>query len=253
VLPANLSNWSSHLQLRLRQNWRKLLIILIVVTLAALIHARSAAILRYLSALWAGDADPVWPHAILLSVSALAGISSTIGLLLESHKRKDHRLHEVAASIVICGVMIELICTICLFVIDERISLAQQAKIIELLPRELDDTSRDKMASCRPLVHAPVQVQSLYADSEGYRLASQVIHALYKGGMEVDDKRGQAELDLTKPQPFGVYVEGPASEVPFVLCLAKAIRETKELSGTVAKQIPDQYPLAVYVGLKPVD
>jgi hypothetical protein len=135
VLPANLSNWFSHLQLRLRHNWRKLLIILIVATLAAIIHARSAAILKYLSALWAGDADPVWPHAILLSVGVLAGISSTIGLLLESRKRKDHLWHEVAASIVICGVVIELFCTICLFVIDERISNRQKETIISLEAR----------------------------------------------------------------------------------------------------------------------
>lgn len=191
-------------------------------------------------------------HSVLLGGEVLATMAVGLGIIWEAPEQPKER-HLIATRLVIWGIIVETLCSVGLFAFDESISHAQQEQIIALLPRELGAISRVKIALCSTLQGAPVQVQSLYADSEGYRLASEVIDALHTGGIAVDDKRGRAELDLTRPQPFGVFVEGSQSEVPFVLCLANAIRETKELSGTVAKQIPDRYPLAVYIGLKPVD
>ena len=207
---------------------------------------------EYLSAVWAGTENPLWPHLVLVPGSVLAGIAVGAGIVLERPKFSE-AIQRVAFWLVVLGIAIESICTVSLFLVDERISAAQESKIISLLPRELSAVSRAKFASCSQIPHTPVQVQSLYADSEGYRLGSEIMDALHGAGIEVDDKRGQAELDLTKPQPFGLNVEGPQSQVPFIICLANSIRATKELSGTVAKQIPNKYPLAVYVGLKPID
>jgi hypothetical protein len=35
----------------------------------------TAAILTYVSKLWAGEADPLWPHVVLLSLAVLASIA----------------------------------------------------------------------------------------------------------------------------------------------------------------------------------
>jgi hypothetical protein len=191
-------------------------------------------------------------HCLLIGGEVLATVAVGLGILWEAPEQPKER-HLIATRLVIWGIVFETLCSVGLFAFDEAISHVQQEKIIALSPRELDSISRAKIASCSVLPGAPVLVQSLYADSEGYRLASEIMDALHKGGIAVDDGRGRAEIDLTRPQPFGVFVEGPQSEVPFVLCLAKSIRETKELSGTVAKRIPDRYPLSVYVGLKPID
>jgi hypothetical protein len=205
----------------------------------------------YIGHFFSGDVDPTAPHAVLIAAAVIGGLLVGIGIIWEA--ARDGHLWTLPTACVLIGVIVEAGATVVLFEFDEGITHAQQAQIIALLPRELGTTSRAKIASCNGLAHAPVQIQSLYADSEGYRLGSEIMKALERGNIAVDDKRGQAELDLTRPQPFGLYIEGPESEVPFVLCLTAAIRETKELSGTVAKQIPDKYPLAVYVGLKQVD
>ncbi|HWG68719.1 MAG TPA: hypothetical protein VN692_04800 [Steroidobacteraceae bacterium] len=100
--------------------------------IATIIHAKIAAILAYFSAVWAGEATPGWPHAILLFISIGGAAVCAVGIVFEAEKRKSHPLHRIAEKLVIWGVVIEALCTISLFVFDERISNAQESKIVEL-------------------------------------------------------------------------------------------------------------------------
>jgi len=129
---------------------RRLVIILTVAAIAAIIHIRAAAILTYFSAVWSGDADPSWPHGILLGISLMAGAVVTVGIVYEAVEYKEHSLHRVAKWLVIWGVVVESFCTVALFVFDERISNAQQSKIIALetriAARHLDEDQRSIIA-----------------------------------------------------------------------------------------------------------
>jgi hypothetical protein len=93
--------------------------------------------LTYLSALFSGTTEPFWPHLILISGSVLAGIAVGAGILLESNEYSTS-VHRLANWLVIVGVVIESVCTVCLFVFDEGISGAQQSKIIALETKHLD-------------------------------------------------------------------------------------------------------------------
>jgi hypothetical protein len=53
----------------------------------------------YFSAVWAGEAEPLWPHVILLSVSIFAAFTVGAGILLESPKYSD-AVHRVATWLV---------------------------------------------------------------------------------------------------------------------------------------------------------
>jgi hypothetical protein len=90
--------------------------------------------LTYLSAVWAGAADPFWPHLFLLSATTIAAIAVGVGIVLEQPKYSPALL-KVATWLVIGGVFVEALCSISLFVFDERISQAQQEKIIALEER----------------------------------------------------------------------------------------------------------------------
>jgi len=90
-----------------------------------------AAMLTYLSNFFSGEADPLWPHVVLLTVSVLSSFAVAGGIILESPKYSAS-VHRIATWLVIGGVAIEALCTIFLFVFDEGISNAQQEKIIAL-------------------------------------------------------------------------------------------------------------------------
>jgi hypothetical protein len=101
-----------------------------------------AAMLTYFSTVWAGEADPLWPHAILLSVSIIAAFTVGAGILLESPKYSA-AVHRIATWLVLGGIAVESLCTIALFVFDERISGAQQSKIISLQARSWTEAQFD--------------------------------------------------------------------------------------------------------------
>jgi hypothetical protein len=109
---------------------------------------RMADICTYLSGLWSGNSDAFWPHLILLSGSVLAGIAVGAGIIFES-PRYSASIHRIATWLVISGVFVESLCTICLFVVDERISDGQNAKIItlesRLSARTLSDSDIDHL------------------------------------------------------------------------------------------------------------
>lgn len=97
--------------------------------------------LTYLSNVWAGTTDPLWPHIILLSVSIIAAFTVGAGILFESSKYSAG-VHKVATWLVLGGIAVEALCTVFLFVFDERISAAQQSKIIVLEKRIASRTFR---------------------------------------------------------------------------------------------------------------
>ena len=94
--------------------------------------------LTYLSAVLSGEAEPFWPHFVLLSVSIVAAFAVGFGILLESPKYSA-AIHKAATWLVLGGIAIESACTVLLFVFDEGVSSAlqstissQQLKILDL-------------------------------------------------------------------------------------------------------------------------
>jgi hypothetical protein len=67
-------------------------------------------------------------HFVLISGSVLAGIAVGAGIIFESNEYSASA-HRVEKWLVIGGVAIESICTVCLFVFDEGISRSQQTRI----------------------------------------------------------------------------------------------------------------------------
>jgi hypothetical protein len=133
-------------------------------------QTRTAAILTYISGLWAGTEDPFWPHLILLSGSVLAGIAVGAGILYERPKYSE-AVHGVATWLVIVGVAVESVCTICLFAIDERISGTQQSTIIgldkEIAPRRLSDEQQKQLGQwLTPFAGKTARVSSYALDFE---------------------------------------------------------------------------------------
>jgi hypothetical protein len=125
---------------------------LIIAITHTAIHAIMAVSYAYLSAVWAGSENPVWPHLVLVPLSAIAGIAVGAGIIFERSKYSE-KVQLIAFWLVVLGVAIESVCTIGLFVVDERISGAQQSKIgaqnreiIELekriAPREINKDER---------------------------------------------------------------------------------------------------------------
>jgi hypothetical protein len=105
--------------------------------------------LTYVSEFTSGGLEPFWPHFWLLSVSVLASFSVGAGIIFESPKYSTS-INQAATCLVICGVIIEAVCTIALFVFDEGISSSQQSKIIaletRLAPRFISVDGRNRIA-----------------------------------------------------------------------------------------------------------
>jgi hypothetical protein len=129
-----------------------------------------AAMAAYLRSFFSGGVDPGWPHGILLSITVLASFAVATGILLERPKYPEAE-HRTATWLVLCGVAIEAICTIVLFVFDEGISSRQQSaieiqrdKIIELDKRIAEDQQSliwlqmprhlGQVAKCREILRA---------------------------------------------------------------------------------------------------
>src|SRR5437868_1817550 len=84
--------------------------------------------LTYLSAFFDGTAEPFWPHFWLLTISIVAAFGVGAGIILESPKYSAST-HRIATGLVLGGIAIESLCTVCLFAFDEGISNAQQSTI----------------------------------------------------------------------------------------------------------------------------
>jgi len=102
-----------------------------VASATTLIQTTMAAIYAYMSAVWAGTEDPLWPHLILIPTSVLAGIAVGVGIVFERPKCSE-KFQKIGFCCVVVGIAVECVCTVFLFGVDERISNAQQSKIVAL-------------------------------------------------------------------------------------------------------------------------
>jgi hypothetical protein len=146
-----------------------------------------ASMLAYFSAVWAGEADPLWPHVVLLSVSIISAFTVGAGILLESPKYSDS-VHRVATWLVLGGIAVESLCTVLLFVFDERVSGAQQSKIIALetriAPRILTTAQSDVIQTLRSKVPAVFVLSS--PDIEPAMFSAQLQASLVDAGISVN-------------------------------------------------------------------
>jgi hypothetical protein len=104
--------------------------------------------LTYFNAVVSGEAEPFWPHVVLLLVSILAAFTVGFGIILESPKYSA-AVHRLATWLVLGGIAVESLCTVFLFVFDESISSKQQSTIIaletRLAPRAISSQQRDRI------------------------------------------------------------------------------------------------------------
>jgi hypothetical protein len=142
--------------------------------------------LSYLDALWAGTADPFWPHVILILLSILAAFTVAAGILYERPKYSE-AIHRIATWLVIGGVAVESLCTVLLFAFDERISNTQQSKILfleaQIAPRALDDAQVAALSSVKGKVNA-VNIMTEQA-LEPSMFAQQILAVLLASGVRV--------------------------------------------------------------------
>jgi hypothetical protein len=142
--------------------------------------------LAYLSAAWAGEADPIWPHLVLISLSIIAGFAVGAGIIYEQPAYPPS-MHRVATRLVIGGIAVESLCTVSLFVFDERISFAQQSKIIELetqiAPRPFKKLQFDATQSVKGKISA-VNIMS-EESIEPNMFSTWITVALQKAGVKV--------------------------------------------------------------------
>lgn len=81
----------------------------------------------YIGQFFAGGVDPWMPHLILVLAAVIGGLAVGVGIIWEA-ARGGH-LRTLPTLIVSIGVVAEAAATVILFVFDEGISRAQQAKI----------------------------------------------------------------------------------------------------------------------------
>lgn len=130
-----------------------------------------------------------WPHLMLLGGATLGGVLVGVGILRESET------WNTAAILVLIGVIIEPIFTLWLFVYDENISRAQEAKIgrqnaeITALRKNGVPRSIDASAFSEQLVSAPparAEIRYVVACADCETLSFWLSEALKKANWSVD-------------------------------------------------------------------
>lgn len=185
--------------------------------------------LIYLSSVLAGTADPLWPHIILLSVSIIAAFTVGAGILFESPKYSA-AIQRLATWLVLGGIAVESLCTVFLFVFDERISGAQQSKIIaletEIAPRRILPTDCQEIAESMRSQSGRVEIDSYAADLEGGILAWQISTCLEASKTLVIDRRFASIMPIGG-FGVGVFVSGPNEK------LVEVIRKSLSQQGKI--------------------
>jgi hypothetical protein len=179
-------------------------------------QARIAAMLTYFNAVLSGEAEPFWPHVILLSVSIMAAFAVGFGILLESPKYSA-AVHRIATWLVLGGIAVESLCTVFLFVFDESISSKQQSTIesqnsqiialeTRLAPRHLSDDHKDKLVD-RMSVFAGTKfaissASSAEAETFAIEIADVLVLAKWQwiswplGGIATNPPKGRPQIGL---------------------------------------------------------
>ncbi|MDP8997634.1 MAG: hypothetical protein M3O03_11635 [Pseudomonadota bacterium] len=227
------------------------------------IQTTIAAIYAYISAVWAGTEDPFWPHVVLISASVAAGFAVGAGIIFEGAKYSE-KTHRTAVWFVILGIAIESVCTVGLFVIDERISNAQQSKIIaletRLAPRWLTlDECKEVSAAMVPFSGKTVRVQSYALDAEGSDLAKEIIDCM-EGSKTLNVEHALASIVPLGGFGSGVFVDGSDKELVAAIKDVLGVKAKLIMTpgsgwfvGNIGNGTPDTPPDAnVVVGVKPV-
>jgi hypothetical protein len=209
-----------------------------------------AAILIYLSNIWSGAADPLWPHAILIGVSVVAGGAAWYGLIRESPS------WSITKSLIVVGVVIESLSTICLFVVDEAISRAQQSKIAtldtEVKPRDLStDEIKRVVDALSQFSGRRVTVQSYMGDVEGHRFLFSLARTLGKAGLKVDVGYWYPDTSPAMAFLLGTEIDAPQTQSDLADALQKVLATTQ--SGVRAQWyvVPGDNEVTVHIGVKP--
>lgn len=207
-----------------------------------IIHVTIAVPYAYFSTVWAGTENPVWPHLLLVPLSAIAGIAVGVGIVFERPKYSE-KIHRLAFWLIVLGIAAESVCTISLFVVDERISGAQKDKIIaldeEISPRKLTAGQIAALESLKGKYHR-VNL-STETEWEPWSLAIQVSQALEKAGIRASITERPAGIHWTAnflydeyafSNPFGAPTRGGE--------LGKVLKESGLLeNGWVIDRLPD--------------
>jgi hypothetical protein len=222
----------------------------------------------YFNAFFSGNVEPFWPHVSLLSVSVLASFAVGAGIIFEAPKYSPS-IHRVATNLVIAGVVVEALCTICLFAFDEGISNAQQSKIIAL---ETKIASRDLSPEQEKSIAAKIKEfsgmhfdLSMTTEIEPMRLLDKVEDSLILGewieqppssGFSVFNRMGKPNVAVHTVA--GVWVLYPKKSGPEFEKAAKALRAALDAEGLVGSFITidpgdpsDLGAIHVWVGGKP--
>lgn len=223
----------------------------------------------YMSTVWAGTENPFWPHLVLVPLSAIAGIAVGAGIVLERPKYSA-AVHRVAFWFVVVGVAVESLCTIALFCVDERISGAQQSKIIALeSARRLNPESAQRVIEkLKP--YAGTKFASLVMpDSECLNLLTQIEEILPKAGWVETDRKFADRLQITTKtahkvdiafgafEVFALIGAGPPAEslAPAARELAAALNEESIAAG-FSNDLPRLRPtddvVTIVIGSKPM-
>jgi hypothetical protein len=219
-----------------------------------------AAVCAYISAVWAGTEDPVWPHLVLIPLSVLAGIAVGVGIVYETPKHSA-KAHERAFWAVVLGIAIESLCTVFLFIVDERISAAQQSrieaqqsKIIELetklTPRVLtDEQQKSLVAVAKEFAPQPYTLSTAAAGSEPAAFLCVIDATLQKAGwvrMAPIDlihtkpcKGGATEWEAGVNVISGVHIRGSIDALPSTKKAAMALASTLIADGIEAQAEAD--------------
>ena len=148
-----------------------------------IIHTTIAPIYAYISAVWAGTENPLWLHLVLIPGSVLAGVAVGLGIVFERPKCSEAVQH-IGFWLVVLGVAVESLCTVSLFVVDERISIAQQSTIIDLMraagSRRIDAGPFLSALSGKPI--AQVLIEASPEAPDGLSTAAQISSLLIKAG-----------------------------------------------------------------------
>jgi hypothetical protein len=145
-----------------------------------------------------GTEDPFWPHIVLVPLSVVAAIAVGAGIVFERPKYPA-AVHHIAFWLVVAGVAIESLCTVMLFVTDERISQAQQDKIIALSARPWTKDQFDAIQALKGSAVKGVAVISEARCIECSFFANHIERALHEAGITLyeDFPRSQWALDST--------------------------------------------------------
>jgi len=205
---------------------------------------------------------------VLICVSIAAGLAVGAGIVLESPKYSA-RVHALATRLVIVGVVVESLCMVLLFTIDEAISGAQQSKIIaleaKLTPRALSAEQEANITKATHLFSGQKYVLFVALGDKPSALLCEINKSLEDAGWKsipptaavVDITVGTACGDVGVTILSGVHIRvatnfdpevGKAADALGIALLGDGIAATGERDP---KNVPDPATIAVMVGAKP--